>query len=141
MSLKFLTSDRPETKIFRDESNFAIQSIKMKKINFLEIFLEKSGSFIKLRPNFENEIRPLFYWKVIISFFIFLFIIVLALDVFIFWHLNKVETRESGAILNNIKEIDKDKLGEIIKEMDAKEKEFEKLILKKPEIKDPSLYR
>ncbi|OHA13876.1 MAG: hypothetical protein A2909_01000 [Candidatus Tagabacteria bacterium RIFCSPLOWO2_01_FULL_39_11] len=141
MSLKFLTSDRPETKIFRDESNFAIQSIKMKKINFLEIFLEKSGSFIKLRPNFENEIRPLFYWKVIISFFIFLFIIVLALDVFIFWHLNKVETRESGAILNNIKEIDKDKLGEIIKEIDAKEKEFEKLILKKPEIKDPSLYR
>jgi len=141
LSLKFLTSDRPETKIFRDESNFAIQSIKMKKINFLEIFLEKSGSFIKLRPNFENEIRPLFYWKVIISFFIFLFIIVLALDVFIFWHLNKVETRESGAILNNIKEIDKDKLGEIIKEIDAKEKEFEKLILKKPEIKDPSLYR
>jgi hypothetical protein len=111
----------------------------MKMNNFFNFKKIKSAKLFNLPYfSFLDEVRPFLCWKIIFSFFVFLFVAALALDLYIFWHLNRMDIRENEVASIDIKQINRNELKGIMADFDFKKEEFEKLISNKPEIKDPS---
>lgn len=110
-----------------------MKNFKPKKI-FGKFFQNRRGVYES------EEINPRRDWKVAIVIFVLISFAAVIFDTYVYWRINK-----GGFFVSSNKEtvpiesIDRSELAKVIKFYEAKEKLFEEVKNKKPDIIDPSI--
>ena len=102
--------------------------------NFRKIdFLARFG----LKAQIKSEINPISYWKFLIFIFIFGLMLILSLNIYFFWYLNKIETL--GRIEQGVTEqrIRRAQLENVLQELNKRETELSRLMKEKTIINEP----
>lgn len=104
---------------------------KIKSAELFRVFAEKSDKI---------EIKPDFYWKILIFILIFGLMSELAFNLYLFRHLNKIDavgtvvTEKSGSVKQKFQ---KEKLDEVLKEFEKRKNNLSELTREKPTIPEP----
>ncbi len=103
-----------------------------------EVDLKEKLSYFYPRDNFGLDIKPDRDWRVIIiSFWLILFIVVLESLYFI--RQLKDNSGNNEAVYIKSLTLKRDLFDKVVKDIEAKDKYFNELLLEMPAIKDPSL--
>ncbi|PIR58041.1 MAG: hypothetical protein COU71_00630 [Parcubacteria group bacterium CG10_big_fil_rev_8_21_14_0_10_38_31] len=104
----------------------------MKNIDFKEKL-----SYFYPRDNYGIDISADRDWRIVISLFWIILLIVILWSAYGIWQLKNVKSDESTFVKTlTLKE---ELLDKIIKNIDEKKAHFDELLIKNPEIKDPSI--
>lgn len=109
----------------------------MTRFNFKNIINYLLFKFKRRDKSDSIKIKPLFYWKVLILIFIFGLIILFFINLYFFQYFSRIRLNELAEKDDLKRGVQKEKVDELVRELDGRESKLLKLMKERTVIEEP----